>query len=304
MKIKIIATKQNRLDKTIHLQLYKLTRNKIEHFIQTQGVILNNKKIYKPAYKVKTGDIILINWILEQPELKPNPNIKIDIVFENNDFIVINKPANLTVHPLRISDTNTLVNGLLAYYPAIRNVGDNILRPGIVHRLDKNTSGIMIIAKNNKTFQKLKTMFQKHLIQKTYIALIYGKMPQKTGTINLAITRSKQKFNRRKIDLKNNNISHQAITRYKVIKEFKNTSLLEIYPETGKTHQIRVHFASLSHFIIGDKEYGSKKINKLFPIKRQFLHAQSLEFCWEKEKMVFKSTLPKELQKCLEYDNL
>lgn len=304
MKIKIIATRQNRLDKIIQSQLYKLTRNKIEHLIKSQGVIVNNIKIQKPAHKIKKGDIILIDWNLETHDLKPNPNIKLDIIFENSDFIIINKPAGLTIHPLRMSDTNTLVNGLLAYYPKIKNVGENILRPGIVHRLDKDTSGLVIVAKNNISFEKLKEMFINKDIHKTYLALVYGKFKQKQGEINMPIARSKQKFNKRKIDLHNQEKSKQAITKYKVIKEFRNTSLLEVYPQTGKTHQIRVHLAALSHFIIGDKEYGSKKINKYFQLKRQFLHAQALEFKWNQEKMIFKAKMPQELQKCLEYDNL
>jgi 23S rRNA pseudouridine1911/1915/1917 synthase len=202
----------------------------------------------------------------------------LDILFENSDFIIINKPAGLSVHPLRISDTKTLVNGLIAYDKNITNIGEDLLRPGIVHRLDKETSGIMIVAKNNSSFNKLKEMFQNHLVQKTYIALVYGKMKNMQGEINFSITRSKQKFNKRKIDLKKEDGSVEAITIYKVIKEFKNTSLLEAYPKTGRTHQIRVHLAALSNFIIGDKEYGSNKINKEFPLKRQFLHAKRLEF--------------------------
>lgn len=304
MKKQITTEKNQRLDKILVNEFANLSRNQIEHLIKEYGVVINNKKIFKPAYKLEEGENVFVDWDLSIEELKPNQNIKLDILFENSDFIIINKPAGLSVHPLRISDTNTLVNGLIAYDKNISNVGEDLLRPGIVHRLDKETSGIMIVAKNNSSFNKLKEMFQNHLVQKTYIALVYGKMKNMQGEINFSITRSKQKFNKRKIDLKKEDGSVEAITIYKVIKEFKNTSLLETYPKTGRTHQIRVHLAALSNFIIGDKEYGSSKINKEFPLKRQFLHAKKLEFEWEGGKMIFETDLPGDLQKCLDYVNL
>jgi len=304
MEKRITTEKNQRLDKILVNEFANLSRNQIEHLIKEYGVVINNKKIFKPAYKLEEGENVFVDWDLSIEELKPNQNIKLDILFENSDFIIINKPAGLSVHPLRISDTNTLVNGLIAYDKNIANIGEDLLRPGIVHRLDKETSGIMIVAKNNSSFNKLKEMFQNHLIQKTYIALVYGKMKNMQGEINFSITRSKQKFNKRKIDLKKEDGSVEAITIYKVIKEFKNTSLLEAYPKTGRTHQIRVHLAALSNFIIGDKEYGSSKINKEFPLKRQFLHAKRLEFEWEGKKLVFEADLPGDLQKCLDYVNL
>lgn len=304
MKKQITTEKNQRLDKILVNEFPNLSRNQIEHLIKKYGVVINNKKIYKPAYKLEEGENVFVDWDLSIEKLKPNQNIKLDILFENSDFIVINKPAGLSVHPLRVSDTNTLVNSLIAYDKNIANIGEDLLRPGIVHRLDKETSGIMIVAKNNSSFNKFKEMFQNHLVQKTYIALVYGKMKNIQGEINFSITRSKQKFNKRKIDLKKEDGSVEAITMYRVIEEFKNTSLLEVYPKTGRTHQIRVHLAALSNFIIGDKEYGSSKINKEFPLKRQFLHAKRLEFEWGGKKMVFEADLPGDLQKCLDYVNL
>jgi len=305
MEIQIDITKnKQRLDKVLVKEFTDLSRSQIEHFIKKEGVIIDNQKIVKPSYKLKEGETVIANWNLEPETLKPNLKIKLNILFENNDFIVINKQAGLSVHPLRMTDTNTLVNGLIAYNKELINVGDNPLRPGLVHRLDKDTSGVMLIAKNNDSFNKLKEMFQNHLIQKTYIALIYGKMKEHTGEINIPLGKSLQKFNRVKVDLKNKEDSVEAITRYKVLNEFKETSLLEVYPKTGRTHQIRVHFAALSNFIIGDREYGSNKINQNFPLSRQFLHAKKLEFEWNGEKMVFGADLPGDLQKCLDYVNL
>ncbi len=302
----LIDEKQNkqRLDKVLVKEFTDLSRSQIEHFIKKEGVIINNQKILKPSYKLKTGDIVLINWDLGPQELKANPDIKLDILFENDDFIIINKPTNLSVHPIRISDTNTLVNGLLFYYPEIRGVGEDMLRPGIVHRLDKDTSGIMMVAKNNDSFIELKEMFKKHSITKTYITLVSGRMKNMEGEIKAPITRSEQKFNRRKVSFQNPNKTKIAITMYRVLKEFKDTSLLEVCPKTGRTHQIRVHLASLSNFVIGDKEYGSIKVNKEFPLFRQFLHAKKLEFAWKGKDMVFEIDLPGDLQKCLDYVSL
>ncbi|HRZ29227.1 MAG TPA: RluA family pseudouridine synthase [Candidatus Paceibacterota bacterium] len=173
------------------------------------------------------------------------------------------------------------------------NVGDDPLRPGIVHRLDKDTSGLMIIVKNQLAFKSFKIKFQNHKVQKIYMALIYGKLKNKSGTINTPIARSKNKFNHRKITLDNS--GKEAITDYEVIKEFEKTSLIKAYPKTGRTHQIRVHLSSMSNYIIGDNEYGSSRINKKYNITRQFLHSTELIFDYKREKYHFISKLPKDL---------
>ena len=305
MEILIDLSKNGkRLDKVLVKEFTNLSRSQIEHLIKKEGVIINTQKILKPSYKLKGGEMVLINWDLEPKTLQPNPEIKLNILFENDDFMVINKQPNLSVHPLRVIDMNTLVNGLLSYYPEIRDVGEDLMRPGIVHRLDKDTSGVMLVAKNNDSFMELKEMFKKHSIQKTYVTLVYGKMKNMEGEIRAPIAKSEQKFNRRKVSFQNPNKSLMAITNYKVLKEFKETSLLEVLPLTGRTHQIRVHLASLSNFVIGDKEYGSSKINKDFPIEGQFLHAKKLEFVWKGQNMTFEADLPENLQKCLNYVSL
>ncbi len=214
------------------------------------------------------------------------------VIFENDDFLVLDKPSGLQVHPARIAKKNvrkgsdgeviknapTLTDWLLEHYPEVKNVGeDPAMRPGIVHRLDKETSGIMIVPKNQKTFEELKLLFQEHKIQKTYIAVVAGVLNKKEGTIDAPIgikngTLKRSVFATRMLK--------PAITKYKVLKEFKkdgNTySLLEVAPETGRTHQIRVHLASIGHPIMGDALYG-KKNHPTFAL-RLMLHARKLEF--------------------------
>jgi 23S rRNA pseudouridine1911/1915/1917 synthase len=227
----------------------------------------------------------------------PNKKIKLNIVFENDDFIVVNKPAGILVHPVTEKDKNTLANGLIYLYPEMHKVGEDPLRPGIVHRIDKDTSGLVLITKNEKSFKSFKGKFKKRQINKIYLALVFGKLSAKKGTINTSITRSKSKFNRRKISKTDE--GKEAITEYEIIKEYQETSLLKVSIKTGRTHQIRVHFASLSNFIIGDKEYGSKKINSKYGLKRQFLHACELGFTYKRKKYRFEIDLPLDLKKAL-----
>jgi 23S rRNA pseudouridine1911/1915/1917 synthase len=232
-------------------------------------------------------------------EATENKDIKFEIVAENPDFMVVEKPAGLLVHATLKNENNTLVNGLLAIRPEIKSVGDDPIRPGIVHRLDKDTSGLMIVAKNQATFEKLKEKFQNHQMHKTYTALVFGKLKDPYGIIDKPILRSGSKFNRRKIGIEPND-GKEAITEYETIKYNGKVSLVKAFPKTGRTHQIRVHFASMSNYVIGDTEYGSDKVNKEYNLNRQFLHASELEFSFKSKKYHFKSKLPGDLQKVLD----
>jgi len=220
------------------------------------------------------------------------------IIYEDKDIIVIDKPANLTVHPIHSEQKNTLVNELLAYYPEIENIGDDILRPGIVHRLDKDTSGLIVIAKNNKTFEYLKKQFQQRKVEKKYLALVHGKVKDKKGTITKSISLSKKDHKKRSALLDNK--SKPAWTEYKVIEDFKNYTLLEVYPKTGRTHQIRIHLKSIGHPIVGDKQYKFKRQISPKKLTRQFLHAEYLKFKMPSGSiMEFKSEFPKDLKNTL-----
>ena len=220
------------------------------------------------------------------------------IIFENEDIIVIDKPAGLTVHPVTPEQKDTLVNELITHYPEIKNVGEDLLRPGIVHRLDKDTSGLMIIAKNNKVFEHLKNQFQQRKVEKKYIALVHGKVKDKKGTITKSISFSKKDHKKRSALLDEK--SKRAWTEYQVIENFENYTLLEVSIKTGRTHQIRIHLASIGHPVAGDKQYKFKRQINPKNLSRQFLHAKYLKFqLLDGKIMEFKSELPEDLKNTL-----
>jgi len=231
--------------------------------------------------------------------LKPNPSIKLKIVYEDKDVIVIEKPAGLVTHPAKTGQNDALVNGLIAYYPSIKSIGDNPLRPGLVHRLDKDTSGLMVVAKNNQAFKYLKKQFQEGKIVKHYFALVISRVKDKKGIITKAISISKK--DRRKRSALLDKKSKKAWTEYKILKNFKDYSLLEVIPKTGRTHQIRVHLASIGHPIAGDKQYKFKRRPCPKNLSRQFLHAHYLKFQLPNGRLVeIKSKLPRDLKEVLQ----
>ena len=235
---------------------------------------------------------------------------KLDIIYEDQDLIVLNKPAGIVMHPGAGNFDNTIVNALVNYdKDSLSNIGDE-LRPGIVHRIDKNTSGLVVVAKNNKAHENLSSQFSKHSITRVYQLLIWGKVRPSKGKIETLITRSSK--NRQMMEVSNTK-GKKAITNYKTIEIFENKnsptlSLLECKLETGRTHQIRVHMNYLGNSIVGDDKYKKKfkKIKNIDPLleknlvnlKRQFLHAKTIGFFHPKknEEMVFSSNLPQELE--------
>ncbi len=222
-------------------------------------------------------------------------------IFENNHFLVIDKPAGLTVHPARPGQTGTLIGEIIKKYPEIKEVGEDPLRPGIVHRLDKDTSGLMIIAKNNQAFGYLKKQFQQRKIVKKYLCLVHGQIKDDKGTIAKAISLSKK--NRKKRSALLDNRAKSAWTEYRVVKRFSQYTLLKVLPKTGRTHQIRIHLASIGHPVAGDKQYKFKRQKDPKNLNRQFLHAQYLKFSSLNGKiMQFKTELPNDLKQVL--DNL
>jgi len=237
-------------------------------------------------------------------------NIK--IVFENKDFLVINKPPGLLVHGVNhrsvhenihesIHKQKTLVDWLIKRYPKIIDVGEDKNRPGIVHRLDKETSGLLIIAKNQKAFDYFKKLFQEHRIKKGYLALVYGEIKNKKGVINKPIGIVASSIKRSTAAKKMKELK-EAITEYEVLRSFdyqgEKFSLLKVFPKTGRTHQIRVHLASIGHPVVGDKIYGRKK-EKI--VSRLFLHAYLLEFNLPDDGILrLESELPDDLKQILE----
>lgn len=233
--------------------------------------------------------------------------MNIEIIYKNEEFLAINKPAGLLMHQTVFSTKKepTLVDFLLKNFPEVKNVGDDpINRPGIVHRLDKDTSGVILIARNQRYFEYLKNLFQKHQIKKTYLALVCGKLKKEKGVIESAIS---LKPGTTKRTIHKGKMTKDAVTEYEVIKIFelinekgnaKYFSLVKVMPKTGRTHQIRVHLASIGNPIVGDTMYGPKE-NSL-NLKRQFLHAESIEFnIDEKNKIKIEADLPEDLKETL-----
>lgn len=263
---------QVRLDKFISSQIDEATRSYIEKLIDENYVSLNSKVCNKNGKKIKVGDKILIN-IPEDEDVDILPeNIELKIVFENDDFILINKKYDMVVHPAYGNYTGTLVNALMYYTENLSSVNGKI-RPGIVHRLDKDTSGLILVAKNNNSHAKLATMFVDKTIHKTYLCIVKGNFSSKNlqGRIENLIGRDIKDRKKMAIVEKNGKI---AISNYKVIQQVEGYSLVEVAIETGRTHQIRVHMKSINHPILGDTVYGSADKNA----KRQMLHAYKLDF--------------------------
>jgi len=288
---------KQRLDKILTEIYPDLSRADIKRLIENQAVFISGRSAVKPSEKIEQAELIKIDKDklaeikeLQKIDLNPDVNIKFDVIYEDDDIAIIEKPAGLVVHPAYSHKSKTLVNGLLARWPQIADVGDDLTRPGIVHRLDKDVSGIMAVAKSQNGFQSLKKQFQRRAIKKTYIAIVYGKPLVGSGVITGAITRSKYKPTKQIIS----ESGKEAITEYRVIENRGDKSLIECYPLTGRMHQIRVHLSSIGCPIVGDKKYLPKNLLKIDTANRIMLHAKSLKIdliSGEKRKFKSKSTL-------------
>jgi len=305
--------KNLRVDVFINKKENGISRTRVKNLILDKKLKLNSELLEDPSKKISIGDII--EFTIPEPKktsLKPY-NYKLDIIYEDEDLIVLNKPAGIVMHPGAGNFDNTIVNALINYdKDSLSNIGDE-LRPGIVHRIDKNTSGLIVIAKNNQTHENLSIQFSKHSIKRVYQLLIWGKIRPPKGKIETLIARSSK--NRQMMEVSNIK-GKKAITNYKTIEIFENknsptVSLLECNLETGRTHQIRVHMNYMGNSIVGDDKYKKKfkKIKNIDPLlekglnnlNRQFLHAKTIGFIHPKKnkEMIFNSILPQELEKIL-----
>jgi len=312
----IVQQEENnsRVDILINQRERLISRNRVKNLILKNKLKLNNIIINNPSKKVNTGDQVVLKIPkLKSASLKPY-NYKLEIVHEDEDLMVINKPAGIIMHPGAGNFDQTIVNALIHYDKnSLSNIGDE-LRPGIIHRIDKNTSGLVVIAKNNQTHEKLSKQFSEHTILREYQLLIWGKLRPSKGQIITFLTRSSK--NRQLMEVSRYK-GKKAITNYKTLEIFENEktptlSLVECKLETGRTHQIRVHMNYKGNSIVGDDKYKKKykklknvdlKIQKLISdLPRQFLHAKTLGFTHPKknEKMLFSSNLPHELNNILE----
>jgi len=301
-----------RVDQFINKYEKNLSRSKIKNLILKKNLSINNKLNDDPSKKVKLND--KISLIIPEPEevnLKPF-EYKIEIIYEDNDLLVLNKKADISMHPGAGNKDKTLVNALINYNKKLSNINGE-LRPGIVHRIDKDTSGLVVIAKNNFTHENLSNQFSEHTIERKYQTLVWGKLRPSNGRIETLITRSSKNRQLMSVSLSK---GKNSITNYKTLEIFEKEtiptfSLIECKLETGRTHQIRVHMSHKGNNIVGDQKYKKKfkkikNINiefekKIMNLDRQFLHAVSLGFTHptKHERMNFKSNLPNDLENIL-----
>jgi len=310
------AQRKERIDKFLSHQIVNHSRTKIQELIESGAVLVNGVKA-KNNYKVVPNDKITVTLIKRNTEPPDKPeNIPINILYEDNSIIVINKEAGMVTHPAYSNYSGTLVNALLYHTNKLSKTEDRE-RPGIVHRIDKGTSGLLVIAKNDFSHKFLADQFHEHSIDREYHAICWGtfstkKKIQKSGTIETFIDRSKS--DRKKFSVSNS--GKVAITHYEVLEEFKNFSYIKLKLETGRTHQIRVHLSHINHPILGDPTYGGRKIvygqptssfkafvnNILELTPYQLLHAKTLGFIHPetKKKVFFESDLPETFKQILE----
>lgn len=279
--------KDYRLDIFLQEQIQNVSRSHIKNMIENGYVLCNGKQV-KSGYKLKTGDEISVQE-MQQKTLDLSPeDIKIDIVYEDDDLAVINKPQGLVVHPANGNESGTLVNALLFHLKNLSTI-NGVIRPGIVHRLDKNTSGLLVVAKNDNSHISLAKQIETKTCKRHYLALCVGNFKQDNGTIETHIDRSKK--DRKQMAVCSSGEGKRAVTHYNVVERFGEYTLVEFVLETGRTHQIRVHSKYINHPIVGDDVYGS--VGK-FKLNGQLLHAYKIEFNQPttKQRLSFSCPLP------------
>lgn len=281
-----------RLDKFLVEQLQEFSRSRIQGLIANGFVDVNGRLAKKAGQPLECGFNVMVR--IPPPALTDlvAEDIPLDILFENDDLLVINKPAGMVVHPAAGHTSGTLVNAVLGYDPEIEGIGGEE-RPGVVHRLDKETSGLILLAKNERAHRWLQDQFRLRKVEKTYLALVDGKPPTPSGRVEAHIGRDPS--HRKKMAIVPESRGREAISEYKTVESFKYHTLLEFHPLTGRTHQIRLHCAFLGCPIVGDEVYGRKKPS--IDIDRHFLHAYRLKILLpgEKAPRIFEAPLPEEL---------
>lgn len=285
-------TSDQRLDLALVDHLPDYSRSRLQAFIRAGHVRVDGATVTKPGNKLVGGELIEVRVPEPAPaDLVPEA-IPLDVIFENEDILLVNKPAGMVVHPSAGHHQGTLVHAALAHVPDIRGVGGK-RRPGVVHRLDKNTSGLILLAKNDHAHRNLQAQFKHREVEKTYLALVDGGPPTPSGRVEAPIARDSR--HRKKMAVVPEGQGRRAVTVYHTAERFKSHTLLEVHPHTGRTHQIRVHLAFLGCPVVADQVYGRKKSS--LRLERQFLHAANLRFKLpgEDREREFHAPLPKEL---------
>lgn len=290
--------KKERLDKFLVSQMPDFSRSRLQGLIRDGLVRVDAAVITKAGFELEAGSQVEVVLPPVQPTELVAEDIPLRVLFENQDLVVIDKPAGMVVHPSAGHDQGTLVNAVLAHDPDLDGVGGE-LRPGIVHRLDKNTSGLILVAKNDRALRWLQDQFRLRRVKKTYLALCDGRPPTPVGRIEAAIGRDTSQ--RKRMAIVPDEKGRSAASEYKVLEEFPNHTLVEVQPETGRTHQIRLHLNFIGCPIVGDTIYGRK--HSSLPLERHFLHAARLVVLLpgETDPHTFESPLPAELMHVLAY---
>lgn len=291
------ANQAGRLDKYLVECLPDFSRARLQNLIKDEQVIVNGNVVTKTGHVVESGDEVTVHIPPVQSSQLVPEDIPLDIVFQNDDLAIINKPAGMVVHPAAGHSSGTLVHAALAALPDLQGIGGEE-RPGIVHRLDKETSGLIVLAKNEKAHRWLQDQFRLRTVKKVYLALVDGKPPTPSGRIEAEIARDPS--HRKKMAVVPDGRGRPAVTEYQTVEQFEQFTLIEAHPLTGRTHQIRLHMAFLGCPIVGDTIYGRKK--PTVELERHFLHAArlSLRFPGESEAHTFEAPLPAELLQVLE----
>ena len=259
-----------RLDKIVAKKMPEFSRTRIQEMIN-QGLVLVNQKMEKPSYKIKIGDQIEI-IVVDNTDLDLEPeNIPLNIVYEDNDIIVVDKPSGMIVHPSPGIVHGTLVNALLYHCDDLSGI-NGVNRPGIVHRIDKETSGLLVVAKNDHAHRMLSQQLRNHDMTRSYIALVHGLIPHQHGKVDAPIGRDSKDRQKMAVTMHN---SKRAVTNFTVLRRYRSMSLIECRLETGRTHQIRVHMSYIGYPVYGDPKYGWRKDDQTYG---QFLHAKKLGF--------------------------
>lgn len=278
IKYRIDSDQKNiRLDQALCLLIPELSRSQAARLI-LEGKASVNKVLKKPGYRMQVNDEVFINTdVLFQESHHPEPEpIDLDLLFEDEHLMVVNKPAGLVVHPAAGNMEHTLVNAILHHDPDIKNAGGDLMRPGIVHRLDQDTSGLIVIARTRPALNFLQKEFKYRRVEKKYLAIVSGHFDHSAGRIELPIGRHPKK---RKIMAVNYEAGKQAVTEWKIKERYNSFSLVEVLLKTGRTHQIRVHFYAIDHPLIGDPVYQPRRHRKKAKaVNRQMLHSWKISF--------------------------
>ncbi len=305
-RVTLAAEAGERLDVFVSQWLPDITRSRVQNLLADGLILVDGKKV-KAGFKLKAGNKVQVTIpALKELSAEPEP-MELQILYEDNDLAIVNKPRGLVVHPAAGHESGTLVNGLLHYFQGNLSGINGVMRPGIVHRIDKDTSGLLVICKNDRAHQGLSDLLKDHNIERVYHAVVHGSFSKTEGTVDAPIGR--MDADRKKMCVRAD--GRRAVTHYRVLEQFDGFSYVEVRLETGRTHQIRVHMKSIGHPLLGDEVYGAAKENTTLEKKLkgeafwpgQILHAKVLGFVHPvtKEYIEFDSQLPDYFQTVLNY---